>query len=374
MFQKIVNKLNDLRPKQLFMLAVVAAVLMFMTIYAGMSLLVKEEVVVQPEEKTEPPPIEKTAVVVAKVNIPPRTRIQETMLQMKELPEDLVPEGAIKDFDDVLNVQVKVSVFAGDVLTIQKVFADKSAEGFVGTIPTGCRAISISVNEITGVAGFAKPGDFVDLLLVERSEYSATTNLLLQNILLLSVNQDMGDSMVDTSGVTNQAISNPTIATFALYPDEVMKLIAASKLGEIYMSLRPADSQSNYSGTVEYTIESINAPPKPEPVQPAQDTPVIPENPTPVMPLPQLPAAPATPKIEIIQGDEIVQSAEEEPLVVTPSKPQSKTPSKTNPPLPVIPSRPSNQSSTKNPFENSPASQALDSLPFSNSRAIKGGN
>lgn len=361
-FQKLVNKLNDLRPRQLIMLAIAAAVLMFMTIYTGMSLLTKQEIVVQPQEQAPPPPaVEKTAVVVAKVNIPPRTRIQETMLQMKELPVDLVPEGAIKSFDDVLNVQVKVSIFSGDVLTIQKVFNDKSAEGFVGTIPDNCRAVSINVNEVTGVAGFAKPGDFVDLLLVEKSQYSVTTSVLLQNVPLLSVNQDMGDNMVDTG--SGSAINNPSIATFALYPEDAMKLISASKLGEIYMSLRPANSQGNYSGAVEYTIESINAP-KP---QPAQTVPVIPDNSTSVMPLPDLPVTPVAPKIEIIQGDQIVQQAEEPHVIATPGSPTG-----TNPPLPVIPSRPPNQSSAKNPYENSPASAALDSLPLSNSRVIKG--
>lgn len=358
LLQRLINSLNDLRPRQLIILAVVAAVLMFITIYTGMSLLTKQEIVVQPQEQAPPPPaVEKISVVVAKVNIPPRTRIQDTMLQMKELPVDLVPEGAIKSFDDVLNVQVKVSIFAGDVLTIQKVFTDKSVEGFVGTIPPGCRAISINVNEVTGVAGFAKPGDYVDLLLVEKSEYSATTSVLLQNVPLLSVNQDMGDSMVDTN--TGSAISNPTIATLALQPEDAMKLIAASKLGEIYMSLRSADSQGIYSGAVEYTIESINAPPKPVP---AESIPAIPEN-TPVMPLPNLPLTPAAPKIEIIQGDQIVQSAEAPSGVVA-----SGSPTGTNPPLPVIPSRPANQST------NSPASAPLADVPLSNSRVIKGSN
>ena len=370
MFQKLINKLNDLRPRQLMILAVGAAILMFITIYGGMTLVTKsnQPVVLQEEKKAPPPPTPKTSVVVAKVNIPPRTRIQETMIQMKELPDDLVPEGAIKSFDDVLNVQVKVSIFSGDILTIQKVFADKSAEGFVGTIPPDCRAVSINVNEITGVAGFAKPGDSVDLLLVEKSDYSVTTSLLLQNVPLLSINQDMGDSMINTN--SSSAITNPTIATFALLPEDAMKLIAASKLGEIYMSLRPANPQSNYVDTLEYTVESINSP---RAQQPAQSIPAIPENAYPVMPqIPNVPAESPVPKIEIIQGDEIVQTAED-PAAAVPSNPSG-----ANPPLPAIPSRPANSrssnssSSARNPFENSPASAALDKLPLSTSRAITG--
>ncbi len=314
MLQKLINKLNDLRPRQLLMLAGAAAIFMFLVVYAAMSFIIGREVVKQDE--VEKKAINTTQVVVAKVNIPPRTRIQESMLQLKQLPVEMVPEGSITSFKDILDVQVKVSIFAGDILTIQKVFAEKNDEGFIATIPLDCRAISISVNDITGVAGFAKPGDYVDLLLVEKSQYSATTNVLLQNVQLLSINKDMtGTTVLSDGNVTSTtAINNPTIATFALHPEDVLKLVSASKLGEIYMSLRPSKPHNMYTGEVEYTIESINAPrpePQPEPAPaPAQNPlPVIPSNGVPAMSLPQLPGVSATPKIEIIQGDQITQEA-----------------------------------------------------------------
>ena len=313
MLQKIINKLNDLRPRQLLILALAAGFLMFLTIIVAMNFVTKKEVAVMPpvEEKAAPPPIEKKAVVVAKVNIPPRTRIQENMLQIKDVPVDMVPEGAITSFDEVKNVQVRASIFSGDILTIQKVFNDKANEGFTGDIPADCRAISINVTEVTGVAGFAKPGDKVDLLLVEKDKYSATTNIILQNVPLLSVNQDAdGSNLLDENGIVkSSAISNPTIATFALPPQDIMKLIAAVNLGEIYMMLRPAHPQSNYVDEMQYTLESVNKP-RPDP------TPVIPANPTPDMPLPQIPGItfeePA-PKFDIIAGDQIVQSSEAAP-------------------------------------------------------------
>lgn len=333
MLQRLINKLNDLRPRQLLMLAGGAALIMFLAIYAGMKFLQEDEAAKQAEKK-----VQTVQVVVAKVNIPSRTRIQETMLQLKEMPVDLAPEGAIKSFKDVLDVQVKVSIFAGDILTIQKVFAEKSDEGFIATIPLDSRAVSISVNDITSVAGFAKPGDFVDLLLVEKSQFSATTTVILQNVQLLSINKDMtGTNVVNDAGVTTTtAINNPSIATFALRPEDVLKLVSASKLGEIYMSLRPSKPRNMYVGETEYTIESINAPkpepePEPAPAPVENPLPAIPANGVPAMPLPQMPAAPATPKIEIIQGDQITQEAETNaPVIITPSMPNSA--------LPAIPS------------------------------------
>lgn len=328
MIQKIFDKISSLNSKQLLTLAGIAGCIMFASLFAGISYLTNIEPVAPPQQAEETKPaVEKIQVVVAKTNMPPRTRIQESMLQIKELPADIVPEGAIKSFADVLNVQIKVSIFAGDILTIQKVFAEGD-EGFTGSIPSDCRAVSISVNDITGVAGFAKPGDRVDLLLVEKGKHSVTTNLLLQNVPLLSINQDTtGSAPVGENGVPQAAISNPSIATFALRPEETLKLISAVKLGEIYLSLRPSKPQSAYVEPMEYTIESIDAP-KPEPAP----APVIPSS----APVPQVPLEPPTPKIEIIAGDQIVQSS-------TPTLPAggpiSSSAPKASQPLPAIPSR-----------------------------------
>ena len=308
MFTKIMDKVNDLRPKQLIALAAVCGLLMFGVFFMILSSVNKEP---QPVTETkEVAKIETVKVVVAKQNIPVRTRIQESMLQLKEMPETAVPEGALKDFSTILNEPARVTIFAGDVLTQQKLFGERSDEGFLGTIPQDCRAVSISVNNVTGVAGFAKPGDFVDLLLVEKDNYSATTNILLQNVQLLSINQSMSASAVDGS----EAINNPTIATLALRPAEAVKLISAAKLGEIYLMLRPFKPQNMYVGEMEYTIESINKPaPKPEPVQ--QLVPQIPSQPA-----PNIPIQPQEPKIEIIVGDKVEQSANDV-QVVTPRPP-----------------------------------------------------
>lgn len=344
MLQRIISKLNDLRPKQLLILAGIAAVLMFGAIFVGVNALTGKEVVIEPA--APPPKVETKAVVVAKVNIPARTRIKEEMLQLKDIPVELITGGEpITSIESLKDVQVKVSIFAGDILTVQKVFIDKSEEGFTGSIPPNCRAISINVNEVTGVSGFAKPGDKVDLLLVEKSNYSVTTNVLLQNVPLLSVNQQVeGDEIFDT------AISNPTIATLALPPQDILKLISASKLGEIYMMLRPSNPNATYVAEMEYTLDSINKP-RPEPAA----TPVIPAT-----PLPQIPAAvpsmPVAPKFDIIQGDELTQNSEETAQVQRFAAANSAN--SANSALPAIPSRNSNQEISTPPLPNVPLSNS----------------
>ena len=371
MLQKIINKLNDLRPRQLLMLTGGAAILMFIAIYATMIFLQSEEADKNDNKKA----VETVQVVVAKVNIPPRTRIQENMLQLKAMPVDMVPEGVIKSFKDVIDVQVKVSIFAGDILTIQKVFAERNDEGFIATIPLDSRAVSISVNDITGVAGFAKPGDFVDLLLVEKSEYSVTTNILLQNVQLLSINKDMTGANAVTEGAattSTTAINNPSIATFALRPEDVLKLVSASKLGEIYMSLRPTKPTNAYVGEMEYTIDSINTPPKPEPKpepEPVETPmPIIPANPTPVLPAPQIPATPQAPKIEIIQGDQVTQEAEKSVVIMPTLNATSALPAiPSGTPAPATSSTDTSDRSARIPK----VGESMSGTPLSNSRVAQ---
>ena len=188
MFLKLFNWLNDLKPREIGILAGIVFCLMLGVIYFFLSWwTVKDEKV---EEVA--PVVAMRSIIVAKSDIPPLTIIKSEMLQTKEVPEELVPSYAITDMSKILNATAKTEIFVDDVITERKLLTDLKQLTFVGSIPPDCRAVSIGVNESTGVDGFAKPGDKVDLLLVETDENrSATTNILLQDVLLLSINKNM---------------------------------------------------------------------------------------------------------------------------------------------------------------------------------------
>ena len=307
LFDRLFKWLNDLNPRQLLILASVMMVLMFAVIYIFLSWWTADKEV---EVRIEQPPVpEMSSVVTAKVDIAPLTVIKSEMLDTKEVAKNLVPEDAITDTAEIIDNSTKTAIFAGDLITKRKLLTDLNELTFVGSIPADCRAVSISVNEITGVDGFAKPGDKVDLLLAESNgDSGATTSILLQDVLLLSINKNMSKNNESTAGedgkVTTSAIQNPSTATFALQPDDILKLISASKLGEIYLALRPKNPINRYSDSGEYTIRSANS------NKSQQTTPKVTE-------LPPIPSASEKPvqdeaipdvnRIEIIQGDKIVQ-------------------------------------------------------------------
>ena len=318
---KFFDWLSNLRPRQLLALAGVSALFIFFIMYFALTMFLKNQVPIpEPNNETiteenqaepEKPEIQMVSVVVATKTIEPKTMLISKFLETKEIPENAVPPDAVTDIAEIANKPARVRIYQGDVITHQKVYRTVEQSGFVGSIPPDCRAVSIAVNDVTGVSGFAKPGDYVDVLLIEREENSVTSRLILQDVLLLSINKNMGvqrtseDDKSDNSSSVNPAttaIENPTLATFALRPDEVLELIAASRLGEIYLMLRPLVPQSDYITGAQYTMQSLkgrlssNQAQVPE--QPAENVEEQPSENVAEQP------APPVEKIEIIYGNE----------------------------------------------------------------------
>ena len=116
------------------------------------------------------------------------------------------------------------------------------------------------------------------------------------------------------------AVNNPSIATLALKPNEAIQLVSASKLGEIYLMLRPLKPSNMYVGDLEYTavssneIQSYSEPlptPAPAVTLPEQPAPTVPAATVPLpnanVPTPDIPSSkPAGSNIKIIQGDQIL--------------------------------------------------------------------
>ena len=309
MFAKILDYLNNLNARQVIILAGAAAVIMFLSIYLFLTNFVEDE-----EEKNRnkiiiPERPRVTTVIVAKTDIAPHTPVSESMVQLKEIPSESVPSGAITSMSDVVDRPSRLTILAGDVITKRKLYDDSQKAGFIGSIPPDCRALSINVNNVTGVAGFAKPGDYVDLLLVEENNGSATTSIILQNILLLSINQNMDRDDIETKdGEKNSkaAIENPSLATLALRPQEALRLVSAAKLGDIYLMLRPSKPIENYVDAIDYTLNSSIQPPQ------KIETPIT-TPPKPVeepKPEPKPEPVEKEPQIEIIYGDELVQKSD----------------------------------------------------------------
>ncbi|MFV0636637.1 Flp pilus assembly protein CpaB [Mitsuokella sp. WILCCON 0060] len=226
------------------------------------------------EKPQEQPKTNLVQVVAAKQDIPERTVVKEDMLKVVEVPSDLVPEGAFRDVEDAVDHPTSTAIQQGDIMTSRKVYVDIRMAGFTGVIPSDCRAVTIPISDVTGVSGFAHPGDYVDIMLITGTkENGMQGRLILQNVLLLAINRtsnlsnvpagDSGsdkssDSSKDSKDSSSQNVNTKpasegmATATVALKPADVLKLAVASQEGTLYLDLRPFKPRDMYTFDTDY--------------------------------------------------------------------------------------------------------------------------
>lgn len=173
-------------------------------------------------------------VVISKQRIPAKTMITAQMIETKEIPSKYINTDAAVDSKEVLGKTVKSEILPGEQFLRGKLAGAKgSTEGLSYMIEPGKRAVTIAVNEISGVAGQILPGDRVDIMGTFDNQGVLTT-LILQNISVLSV-----DQTTDTSGQGEKKTPARTL-TLSVNPDQMQPLVLCSENTTIRLALRSA--------------------------------------------------------------------------------------------------------------------------------------
>lgn len=270
---KIIEKLTDMAekmsPRKLLIICAGCAVIVFLIIYFSLSSLLKAKTA---EDEAR---IAVTPVIEASQDIPPYTLITNDMVKVSSVPSDAVPAAAVKDMKSVVGKTSSVAILKGDLVTARKINS-QTANGFAGMIPKGMRAVSFTINDITGVSGFAKPGDKVDILLVGNKEHpdAMTSKMLLKDVLLLAVNKSSveaqsgsAESAENTASSPSNSdtktpakksnaapVSQPAVATVAVTPYDAAKLTASAQMGILQLMLRPIGADSDTNSVAYYVI------------------------------------------------------------------------------------------------------------------------
>lgn len=265
---KLSTIMERLTPRQLLIACGVVALLIFLLIYFTLTRLTAEKSKPAPNPSPQPKQVQvkDITVVSAKTSIPERTLIKEDMLSIITMPSNKVPNGALMRTTDLVGRPTRVAINQGEIITTQKVFASILDMGLSGRIPPECRAITVGISDVTGVAGFAQPGDYVDVMLVSSQveNNKVVSEMILQNVLLLAINkqvENQSNAPAQNNANKNQNAGNqpkvtgsPAMATMALVPEDALKLAAKAQLGQIYLVLRPYRPSNGISDDTYYSV------------------------------------------------------------------------------------------------------------------------
>ena len=210
--------MKKISPKVLLILALTLSIICGMMIYSFL-------------QKNDKEVTDKTPVVVAAMDIAPGTEMTAEMVRLEMIPKELVQPGAMHAVKDAVGKRLRMGVNSGDQITTKRLNAMGNASSFVGTIPNDKRAVTINVDDVSGVAGFIQPGCNIDILTVEGDGKNAAAvgKLLLQDVLVLAVG---GTDMTSDNG---KKVENAKTITLALDPREAMALRPAKPVDKTYV-------------------------------------------------------------------------------------------------------------------------------------------
>lgn len=175
--------------------------------------------------------IDTNHVVVAARDIELGSPLTPDMLNSVPWPSSSLPTGAITDPAMLGDRVVKVAVLRGEPIMESKLAPKGTKGGLSAVIAEGKRAITVKVNEVVGVAGFALPGNHVDVMVNTNDERDRMiSKIVLEQILVLAVAQEAGRD--DTKPKVVNAV------TLEVTPEEAEKIDLARSVGNLSLVLR----------------------------------------------------------------------------------------------------------------------------------------
>ena len=208
-------------------------------------------------------------VLVTAKDVPAGTTLEVNLLDVAKVPEKFVQPYAARTPRDVTGLVTAVPLAKGEQVLMNKLRrADEVPSGstLAGMTPEGKRAVTVGVDAITGVGGFVRPGDEVDVLwTLKLPQAGAGPNdsqfvmlTLFQKVPVLAVNGQMaGRPAVGEGGQQGQQAPRDYTVTLALNPQDTAFLLFARTQGQIQLSLRPKQGEAQEAAVPPTNINTL---------------------------------------------------------------------------------------------------------------------
>lgn len=221
-------------------------------------------------------------VVMAARPLPLGALLEAGDLKRVGWPSSSPLTGAFGKVEDVVGRGVIVALGPNEPITENKLAPRAAGAGLSPAIPPGMRAISVKVNEVIGVAGFATPGAHVDVVATVRRNDDAITRVLVSNVPVLTA----GTRYDQEQGKQVKPIP-ATVVTLMVTPSQAEQIALASSEGQIALTLRnpldidePATEGARLTSLVGYHVPVATAGIVPSAaVRPVTERPAAPQGP-----------------------------------------------------------------------------------------------
>lgn len=195
-----------------------------------------QQIAVEPTAP-QPEPVQTQTIVVANKDLRFGEPLTPEVLSEIPWPKNAVLEGSFQKIADVDKDGRRVvlsPIGVNEPVLSWKISGPGARATLSSLVKEGMRAVTIRINDTSGVAGFVLPGDRVDVLYTYGDEKGSTIDVLFQGVRVLAVNQNADEK--------NASPIDGHVATLELSPVDAQKLALAQSTGALTFTLRPAGS------------------------------------------------------------------------------------------------------------------------------------
>ncbi|MFC4409732.1 Flp pilus assembly protein CpaB [Chungangia koreensis] len=180
--------------------------------------------------------IEMKNVIAAIQPISENQLITEDMIEVKELPANIVHTASLQTKEEVVGKVASTKIETGEVILkhhIQSVEDEKSS--VAKKIKDGYRGVSIGVNIVQSVSNLVEPEDEVDVIYTLRKGSSGqevvNSDILFTGVKVLAIGTRM------TVPTENEEVVEYATVTLELKPEDAVKLVNALETGSLHLTL-----------------------------------------------------------------------------------------------------------------------------------------
>lgn len=235
-----------MRNKKLFLVSVLLALFTSLFIYLWLK---KEQTKAQKQ-------IPKVKILVAARPIPAREIVEKDMIRYEEIPSSPIADKIAQKEEEVVGKVATSAIILGEALYKDKFIEKGAGAGLSFIVPLGKRAVTISVNNTTGVAGLLKPGDFVDVISTfdvpqtqvegEQRPPLSMSITLLQNVQILALDTTTEVSPPSPSSMAALPFPLYTLVTLAISPKDAERLTLLAEKSINRLALRSVKDNAIY--------------------------------------------------------------------------------------------------------------------------------
>jgi len=172
-----------------------------------------------------------TQVVVASHDLVFGTQLKEGMLEVIDWPASGTLKEPIANPQSIYQRVINTQILRGEPVLQSKLAPQGEKAGLSALLHEGSRAVTVKVNEIVGVAGFALPGNYVDVMVHALDKNNRpVSKIVLERILVLALAQDA------STGETKPRLVNAV--TLEVTPQQAEQIDLARSVGSLSLVLR----------------------------------------------------------------------------------------------------------------------------------------